>query len=125
MADTETKKMLTVIVNNQNELKKDMAGTKKDLATLTNGQNELKKDMAGTKKMLTAMANSQSKLREDMMSEFKTVNKKIDAVDQKLTQRIDTLGRDLAYLEDDAPTREEHEEVELRLKKVESKVLIN
>ena len=41
--------------------------------------------------------------------------------EKNLTSRIDKLGRQLAYLEDDAPTREEHDNLEKRVVKVEQK----
>lgn len=44
---------------------------------------------------------------------------KIDKVEKNLTGRIDKLGKSLAYLEDDAPTREEFDNLEDRVDKVE------
>lgn len=50
------------------------------------------------------------------------LDKKIDGVEQRLIKRIDKLGLQIAKLEDDAPTWEDFDKLELRVKKVEQKV---
>lgn len=74
--------------------------------------------MDDTKKMFQAIINGQSSLKEDLLSEIRKVDKKLDefreenkAEHEKITKRIDKLGGQLAYLEDDAPTREEFDEL--------------
>jgi len=49
---------------------------------------------------------------------FKEVSKRFDETDK----RINKLGIQLAELEDDAPTMEEHEDLERRVKKVEHQI---
>ena len=75
----------------------------KMLQTLINGQAVLRKEMVV----------GQNSLRNEMREGFKSVNK-----------RLDMIGKSVAFLEDDAPTREEHEELEKRLTKVEKKLQI-
>ena len=65
-------------------------------------------------KMLQAIASSIALLRQEMKNGFKDVN-----------ERVDRLGGDIAYLEDDAPTREEHDELEKRVTKLEHKIISN
>ena len=67
--------------------------------------------MNGTQKMLQAIINGQSTLKQELLS-------RIDKVDLK----VDKLGKQLAYLEDDAPTREEFDDLEKRVDKIDHKV---
>lgn len=80
---------------------------------------------SNTEKIIQAVVNGLASLRMEMMSGFKEVNKridgvefsltkKIDGVEERLTKRIDKIGSQLAYLEDDAPTREEFDKRSLR-----------
>lgn len=95
--------------------------------------------MDDTKKMLQAIINGQSSLKQELLSKIDKVDKKlsdrIDGIDQKvdglsqkvdkveknLIKRMDKLGNQLAYLEDDAPTREEFDDLEKRVGNVEQK----
>lgn len=63
-------------------------------------------EYAELKKMIQIVINGQSAFKEEILKEFKNLREKIDNVDEKLTKRIDKIGRQLAFLEDDAPTRE-------------------
>jgi chromosome segregation ATPase len=82
------------------------------------------------KKMLKIVINDLSSLKQQMGKMEKRLDKKIDGVeerlsnkidkvDEKLTKRIDNLEKQLAYLEDDAPTREEFDGLEKRVGKLE------
>ena len=71
-------------------------------------------------KILQAILDGQVKIREDIQS----LDKKIEGVETRLTQRIDNLGESLAYLEDDAPTREEHDNLEKRVEKIEKSLVL-
>lgn len=86
-------------------------------------------NMEEIKKMLRAVINGQSAMRQEMLSKISGLNvkvegldKKIDGVEMRLTKRIDKLGKQIAYVEDDAPTREEFDGLEKRVQKVESKM---
>ncbi len=92
--------------------------------------------MNDTQKMLQAIINGQSTLKGELLSKIDKVDRKvdklggavegldgkIDRVEKNLTERMDKLGKQLAYLEDDAPTREEFDHLENRVDKIEQKV---
>lgn len=65
-------------------------------------------------KMLQAVISGLSTLRMEMQGGFKTVNKRID----KVEERLDKIGQQVAYLEDDAPTREEFENLEKKVLRI-------
>lgn len=78
-------------------------------------------------KMFRTVVNDLSTLRMEMLKGFKEVNKKIDDLDIQLNKRIDDveerldkIGKQVAYLEDDAPTREEFENLERKVNKLVS-----
>lgn len=73
----------------------------------------------GDTKMLQAILDGQSAIWEAMTDGFKKVNRRIDRFDEKLTARIDKIGKQVAHLEDDTPTIEEHDELEKRVAEVE------
>lgn len=66
-------------------------------------------------KILQSILDGQSSIKSDI----KDVRTDIKKLDSKLTKRIDKLGFDLAELQDDAPTMEEFEGIEDRVKKLE------
>jgi len=88
--------------------------------------------MNDTQKMLQAIINGQSSLKEELLKKVDSVDQKvdklagtveglagkIDQVGNNLTGRIDKLGRQLAYLDDDTPTREEYSNLEKRVDKM-------
>ena len=89
--------------------------------------------MNDTQKMLQAIINGQSSSRQEILSKIDKLDKKlggridglesrIDQVEENLTGRIDKLGKQLAYLEDDAPTREEFDDLEKRVDRIDHKV---
>lgn len=66
--------------------------------------------MNDIQKMLQAIIHGQNALKHELIKRIDKVDLKVEKVDQKLdrvkkklTERIDKLGRQLAYLEDDAP----------------------
>lgn len=95
-----------------------------------------------TPKMLQAILNGQTALKEELVSNIDKLgnrldgridglegrmdklDRKLDNVEKRLTKRIDKLGLQLAYLEDDAPTREEHNSLEKRVDRIEHKAVI-
>lgn len=90
--------------------------------------------MNDTQKMLQAIINGQSTFRQEVLSKIDKLDQKlggridglegkIDQVEKNLTSRIDKLGKQLAYLEDDTPTREEFDRLENRVDKMEHKVI--
>lgn len=88
--------------------------------------------MDDTQKMLQIIINGQSTFRQEVLGKIDKLDErlsgKIDALDHNvenvekhLTELIDRLGKQLAYLEDDTPTREEYGELEKRVDKLEHK----
>lgn len=84
--------------------------------------------MTDTKKMMNAIINGQSAIKQELSSKIDRIDQKVDSLSEKVdnvetnvTNRIDILGKHLAYLEDDTPTREEYDELEKRVDKVERK----
>lgn len=84
--------------------------------------------------MLQAIINGQSTFRQEVLGKIDKLDQKlggridglegkIDQVEKNLTKRIDRLGKQIAYLEDDTPTREEFDKLENRVDKMEQKVV--
>jgi tetrahydromethanopterin S-methyltransferase subunit G len=89
--------------------------------------------MDDTQKMLKIIINGQSTFRQEVLSKLDKVDKKvdklgerlenkIDGIDKNLTGRLDKIGKQLAYLEDDTPTREEYDVQEKRVDKIEQTI---
>ena len=57
---------------------------------------------------------------DDLSLTVKNLEKKIDIN----TNRLNKIGTQLAYLEDDAPTKEKFDALESRVSKVESKIAL-
>ncbi|MBI2268556.1 MAG: hypothetical protein HYU80_03925 [Candidatus Blackburnbacteria bacterium] len=88
--------------------------------------------MSDTQKMLRAIINGQSALKEELLQRIDGVEKKLDkrieGLEKKtekgfeeVNKRLDKIGSQVAYLEDDAPTREEYDKLENRVGKLEQK----
>ena len=86
--------------------------------------------MDDTNKMLRAIINGQSAMKSELLGEIQKLDKKLNVkIDdlanetkegfRKLTERVDKIGLQVARLEDDTPTREEFDDVDSRLKKLE------
>lgn len=69
-------------------------------------------------KLLQILVDGQKEIKEELI----VIKSEINGVEKNLTKRIDKLGLQLAELEDDSPTREEHDELEARVTKVETKL---
>lgn len=90
--------------------------------------------MDDTQKMLRTIINGQTSFRQEVLSRIDKLDAKlggridslenrINEVEKNLTKRIDRIGKQLAYLEDDAPTREEHDNLVDRVGKLEQKII--
>ena len=62
---------------------------------------------------------------QSILDNVVTIKNDVKSLDQKLTKRIDTLGKDLAILDDDAPTREEFDILGKRITTLEQKITLN
>lgn len=88
--------------------------------------------MNDTQKMLVNIINNLSSFKQEILSKFEKLDEKlsskidsldikIENVELRLTKRINKIGKQLAFLEDDTPTRNEFDDLEKRVKKVERK----
>ena len=73
-------------------------------------------------KMLQAILDRIVVMNNEINSKLDKLDKKVDGVEQRLTERIDRLGSQLAYLEDDAPTNKEFNKLERRVSKIEKQL---
>lgn len=84
--------------------------------------------MDETKKMLRAIINGQSAMKQELLGEIGRVDEKLTLkmgdVEKNLTARIDMIGKQMAFLDDDAPSGEEFEELKRRVTVVEHKVAL-
>ena len=97
-----------------------MNNTQKMLQAIINGQSTLKQELLGK---IDKVDQKVEKLGEKLEGKIKGLDGKIDGVEKRLTERLDKIGRQLAYLEDDIPTREEFDSLEKRVGKIEQKVI--
>ena len=91
--------------------------------------------MDDVKKMFRVIVNGQSAMKQELLVEIKKVDKRlsgrIDSLTtemkygfKKVNKRLDMIGKSVAFLEDDAPTRDEHDELEKRVTRVEKKLQV-
>lgn len=84
--------------------------------------------MASDTKLLQAILNNQNSLSEKidhLDQKVVDIDQRIDSMDKKIdghTERLDKIGGQLAYLEDDAPTIKEFNQLKRKVKKLESVV---
>ena len=78
--------------------------------------------------MLKALINNISTFKQEVFKRFDEIDKRFENLETRLNKRIDgvenrldNIGKQLAYLEDDAPTREEFDGLEKRVGKLERK----
>ena len=86
--------------------------------------------MNDTQKMIQAIINGQSALKQELSGKIDKVDQKVDRLGERLEgridgveKRLDKIGNQLAYLEDDTPIREEYDELEKRVDKIEQRVI--
>ena len=84
--------------------------------------------MDDTKRIFQKIISGQSAMKSELIVEIRKVDKKVDKVredlvslEKRLTARIDKIGKQTAYLEDDTPTIEEFNRLEKRVTKLEQK----
>lgn len=75
------------------------------------------KQMASTK-MLQILIDGQAVIRKELIDLKKDLKSGFESV----TKRIDKLGYQLARVEDDTPTVEEHDNLEKRVTKIEKQL---
>ncbi|MDD2823538.1 MAG: hypothetical protein PHQ59_05695 [Candidatus Daviesbacteria bacterium] len=91
--------------------------------------------MDDTQKMLQIIINGQSSLKQELSTKIDKLDAKfegkidklgteLNAKIDKLDKRLDKIGKQVAFLEDDAPTREEFDGLTKRVDKIEKKVVV-
>lgn len=75
------------------------------LQVIIKGQQELKEELAA--------------LRQETKQEFAVLREETKDGFRKTHERLDKQGAQLAYLDDDSPTREEHDGLVKRVEKIE------
>lgn len=88
-----------------------MDDTQKMLQAIIHGQNSLKQELL----------NKIDKVDEKLSNKIDGMDKRLTEVEKRLTKRLDKIGKQVAYLEDDAPTREEFDNLEKRVGRIEQK----
>lgn len=71
-------------------------------------------------KILQAILDGQTSIRGDI----KRVEKKMNEGFESVKQRLDTIGLNVANLEDDTPTVEEFDNLDKRVKRLEKQVAL-
>ena len=89
------------------------------LKAILNGQHALK---ASLENKIDKLDKKIDKVEERLDSKLSGVSVKLDRVEKNLTERIDKLGKQLAYLEDDTPTKEEFDGLKNRVTTIEEKI---
>lgn len=90
-----------------------MDDVQKMFQMLVNGQSTMKGDL------LTRIDKLDKKLSDRIDGVENSLSKKMDKGFKEVNDRIDKLGKSLAYLEDDAPTRDEFNNLEAKVVKIE------
>lgn len=98
-----------------------MDNTKKMLQAIIHGQNALKQELVGEIKKVEEKLGGKI---DNLEIRIDSLDKNLKKVDRKLTKRLDNIGRSLAYLEDDTPTKEEFDELVKRVDKIEHKTAV-
>lgn len=90
--------------------------------------------MDDTQKMLRMVINGQSAMKSELLTKIDKLDEKltnrIDSLEknmnkgfEKVNDRVDKLGKSLAYLEDDAPTRDEFDKLDERVGNLEQNIV--
>lgn len=81
--------------------------------------DEIEKMLKAVLSGLTGFRQEFLNFKKEVLQRFDGMDKKIDGVEERLTQRIDVIGKQVAYLEDDVSTREEFDKLGKRVDKLE------
>ena len=81
--------------------------------------------MDDVKKMFRTIVNGQSAMKQELLSKIDSLDKKVEKGFTGVNKRLDTIGKSVAYLEDDAPTIGEFDKLEKRVSKLENRAIKN
>lgn len=110
-----------------------MNDVKKSLNTLLVGQRKVTKKVDSNDKMIRAIVNSQSSMKQELLERISKLDRKLGCrIDRleiktedgfiKVSERLDKIGKSVAYLEDDTPTIQEHNKLEKSVGNIENKL---
>ena len=81
--------------------------------------------MDDVKKMFRTIVNGQSSMKQELLSKIDSLDKKVEKGFTGVNKRLGTIGKYVAYLEDDAPTIGEFDKLEKRVSKLENRAIKN
>lgn len=117
----DIQKMLKALTKGQSEL-----STK--IKVLTKGQSELSNKIGYVHSELSDKIDN---VRSELLVEIGDVHREVQDLRtetkegfKKNNDRVDMLGKSLAYLEDDAPTRDEFDNLEVKVTKIEQILVV-
>ena len=64
-------------------------------------------------------------MKQELLSKIDSLDKKVEKGFTGVNKRLDTIGKSVAYLEDDAPTIGEFDKLEKRVSKLENRAIKN
>lgn len=110
-------KVLQTLVDGHQKLQDGLLKIQEGQVRLEQGQVKLAKD-------INNLRSEMNQRFEENKAEHYQMRTEMHNLDLKLTSRIDKIGHSVAFLEEDAPTRDEHEKLVKRVEKVEKKVAL-
>ncbi len=75
-------------------------------------------------KILQAILDGQVAMKRELNGKIDKLQTEVTDGFKKVNERLDSIGESVAYLEDDAPTREEYGKLEKRVTKIEKKLAL-
>lgn len=94
--------------------------------------DKIAEEVREIKKMSKAVINHISTVKSELLMEIKKSrdesNHKFEQMNKTLashTKRLDRIGRNVVFLEEDTPTRDEFDRLESRVLKVENRIASN
>ena len=92
---------------------------------LTTVKDDIKKLATRIDQVENRLTSKINQVERQLTSRIDQVESKlshqIKATDKKLTDRLDKIGKSVAFLEDDTPTREEFDDLTQRVDKIEDR----
>jgi len=107
--------MLQILIKGQTALKQELDALREGQDSLQQGYAALQQGQDSLQQGHAALQQGQDSLKEELAILREETRDGFNGTHE----RLDKQGKQLAYLEDDAPTREEHDELTKRVEKIE------